>query len=103
KRQGKVAGWDWRGGSPRQAVPHPVRNGRRLTDRSARRDASGRGQAADESADDRPVYGRGVVVMKVRELMTDLRGLRVADLRQRAADLEEQVFRLRLQSSMGQG
>jgi large subunit ribosomal protein L29 len=41
--------------------------------------------------------------MKVRELLTDLRGLPVDDLRQRAADLEEQVFRLRLQASMGQG
>jgi large subunit ribosomal protein L29 len=40
--------------------------------------------------------------MKVRELLTDLRGLTVGDLRQRASDLEDQVFRLRLQSSMGQ-
>ena len=41
--------------------------------------------------------------MKVRELMTDLRGLTVDDLRHRALTLEDQVFRLRLQSSMGQG
>jgi large subunit ribosomal protein L29 len=41
--------------------------------------------------------------MKVRELMTDLRGLTVPDLQKRARDLEDQVFRLRLQSSMGQG
>ena len=41
--------------------------------------------------------------MKVREVLTDLRGLPVEDLRHRASDLEEQVFRLRLQSSMGQG
>jgi large subunit ribosomal protein L29 len=41
--------------------------------------------------------------MKVRELMTDLRGLTVDDLKRRALDLEDQVFRLRLQSSMGQG
>ena len=40
--------------------------------------------------------------MKVRELLTDLRGLTVDDLRQRARDLDDQVFRLRLQSSMGQ-
>ncbi len=40
--------------------------------------------------------------MKVRELLTDLRGLAVDDLRGRARDLEEQVFRLRLQSAMGQ-
>jgi len=41
--------------------------------------------------------------MKVRELMTDLRGQTVPDLQKRARDLEDQVFRLRLQSSMGQG
>ena len=41
--------------------------------------------------------------MKVAELLTDLRGLTPEDLRTRARDLDEQVFRLRLQSSMGQG
>jgi large subunit ribosomal protein L29 len=41
--------------------------------------------------------------MKSSELMGDLRGLTVDDLRQRARDLEDQVFRLRLQSSVGQG
>jgi large subunit ribosomal protein L29 len=40
--------------------------------------------------------------MKVREQMGDFRGLTVQDLQQRARSLEEQVFRLRLQSSMGQ-
>ena len=41
--------------------------------------------------------------MKTAELMTDLRGLSADDLKRRASDLEEQVFRLRLQKSMGQG
>ena len=41
--------------------------------------------------------------MKTAELMTDLRGLSADDLKRRAGDLEEQVFRLRLQKSMGQG
>jgi len=41
--------------------------------------------------------------MKVAELLTDLRGLTPEDLRARSRDLDEQVFRLRLQSSMGQG
>jgi large subunit ribosomal protein L29 len=41
--------------------------------------------------------------MKVREMLTDLRGHTVDDLRTRARDLEDQVFRLRLQSAMGQG
>ena len=40
--------------------------------------------------------------MKVREQLSDFRGLTVQDLQQRARDLEEQVFRLRLQSSIGQ-
>ena len=35
--------------------------------------------------------------MKVGELLTELRGLSVEDLQQRASDLDEQVFRLRLQ------
>ena len=41
--------------------------------------------------------------MKVTELLSDLRGLTPDDLRAKGRDLEEQVFRLRLQSSMGQG
>jgi large subunit ribosomal protein L29 len=41
--------------------------------------------------------------MKTRELLTDLRGLPIDDLQSRAGELEEKVFRLRLQSSMGQG
>ena len=41
--------------------------------------------------------------MKTVELLTDLRGQTADDLRRRARELEEQVFRLRLQKSMGQG
>ena len=41
--------------------------------------------------------------MKTAELLTDLRGQTADDLRRRAAELQEQVFRLRLQKSMGQG
>jgi large subunit ribosomal protein L29 len=40
--------------------------------------------------------------MKVGELLTELRAMSVDDLRQRARDLDEQVFRLRIQKSMGQ-
>jgi len=40
--------------------------------------------------------------MKVVEQLAELRGLAVTDLEQRARDLDDQVFRLRLQSSMGQ-
>jgi large subunit ribosomal protein L29 len=40
--------------------------------------------------------------MKVAELLNELRGLTVDDLRQRARELDDQVFRLRLQKSMGQ-
>ena len=41
--------------------------------------------------------------MKVTEQLTELRGLNVDDLQQRARDIDDQVFRLRLQRSMGQG
>jgi large subunit ribosomal protein L29 len=41
--------------------------------------------------------------MKVVEQLTELRSLGVEDLQQRARDLDDQVFRLRLQRSMGQG
>jgi large subunit ribosomal protein L29 len=40
--------------------------------------------------------------MKVTEQLTELRGLPAADLVQRVKDLDDQVFRLRIQSSMGQ-
>jgi large subunit ribosomal protein L29 len=40
--------------------------------------------------------------MKVIELLAELRGLPAEDLQRRARDLDEQVFRLRLQRSMGQ-
>jgi large subunit ribosomal protein L29 len=40
--------------------------------------------------------------MKRTELLTELRDLPVDDLRQRVKDLDDQVFRLRLQHSMGQ-
>jgi ribosomal protein L29 len=40
--------------------------------------------------------------MKVVEQLAELRGLAVTDLEQRARDLDDQVFRLRLQNSMGQ-
>ena len=40
--------------------------------------------------------------MKVPELLSDLRGLGVEDLQQRARELDDKVLRLRLQQSMGQ-
>ncbi len=40
--------------------------------------------------------------MKLPELLGELRGLAVDDLRQRARELDDKVFRLRLQKSMGQ-
>jgi large subunit ribosomal protein L29 len=40
--------------------------------------------------------------MKVPELLTHLRSMTADDLRQRARELDDQVFRLRLQKSMGQ-
>jgi len=40
--------------------------------------------------------------MKVADQLTELRGLAADDLKQRVKDLEEQVFRMRMQKSMGQ-
>jgi large subunit ribosomal protein L29 len=40
--------------------------------------------------------------MKVGELLSELRGLSVDELGQRAQEIDDQVFRLRLQRSMGQ-
>jgi large subunit ribosomal protein L29 len=40
--------------------------------------------------------------MRVIELLSELRGLSADELGQRARDLDDQVFRLRLQRSMGQ-
>jgi large subunit ribosomal protein L29 len=40
--------------------------------------------------------------MKVTEQLTELRGLSADDLVRRARDLEDQVFRLRIQKSIGQ-
>jgi large subunit ribosomal protein L29 len=40
--------------------------------------------------------------MKVTEQRTELRGLSTEELQQRAKDLEDQSFRLRIQKSMGQ-
>ena len=40
--------------------------------------------------------------MKVTEQLTDLRGRTADDLSQRARELDDQVFRLRIQKSMGQ-
>jgi large subunit ribosomal protein L29 len=40
--------------------------------------------------------------MKVTEQLAELRGLPVEDLRQKAQDLDDRVFRLRMQQSIGQ-
>ena len=40
--------------------------------------------------------------MKVSEQRTELRSLSTEELQQRAKDLEEQTFRMRIQKSMGQ-
>ena len=40
--------------------------------------------------------------MKIAELLTQLREMSVDDLRQRSRELDDQVFRLRIQRAMGQ-
>ena len=77
--------------------PHPVRDGRRHRGRSASRDAAGRGQAAHQD-EVRHAVRRGESVMKIAEV----RELTVDDLRTRAKELDDELFRLRIQKSMGQ-
>jgi large subunit ribosomal protein L29 len=40
--------------------------------------------------------------MKLTEQLTELRGLAAEDLKRRARELDDQVFRLRIQKSIGQ-
>ena len=40
--------------------------------------------------------------MKVAEMLTQLRDLTVEDLKQRSRELDDQVFRLKIQRAMGQ-
>jgi large subunit ribosomal protein L29 len=40
--------------------------------------------------------------MKTSEVLSELRGLPVDDLKTRATELDEQVFRLRIQKAIGQ-
>jgi large subunit ribosomal protein L29 len=40
--------------------------------------------------------------MKVTDQLAELRGLSAADLQLRASELDEKIFRLRLQKAMGQ-
>ena len=40
--------------------------------------------------------------MKITEQLTELRGSTVEDLKKRELDLDDRVFRLRIQKSMGQ-
>ena len=61
-------------------------------------DAAGRGEAADRDAVRHALCAGACVMSKTAEL----RDLTVEDLRQRERELDEQIFRLRLQKSMGQ-
>src|SRR4029079_12056692 len=63
----------------------------------AQGDAPGRGQASDQDEVRDAVRG-GAGVMKV----TEIRDLAVDELQQRAKDMDDQLFRLRIQKSMGQ-
>src|SRR5262245_33449146 len=77
--------------------PDPVRDGRRERDRRAASDAAGRGQAAhQDQVRDAVRAGEGVMkAAEVRELSTD-------ELQGREKELDDQLFRLRIQKSMGQ-
>ena len=74
-----------------------VRDGRRERGRCAQGAAAGGGQAADQDpVRDQVRTGEGV--MKVAEI----RDLGVDELQQRVKDYDDQLFRLRIQKSMGQ-
>ena len=74
-----------------------VRDGRRERDRRAARDAAGGGEAADQD-EVRDAVRAGESVMKAAEI----RELGVDELRAREKELDDQLFRLRIQKSMGQ-
>ena len=85
-------------GLRRPAGPHPVRDGRRQRDGRARSDAARVGEAADQDEVRDPVRAR-------RRRHEDRRSSATSgaeELRQREKDLDDQLFRLRIQKSMGQ-
>jgi ribosomal protein L29 len=79
------------------AGPGDVRDGRRDGDRGAAGDGAGRCEAADQDAVRNPLCtGEGVMKAgEIRELPAD-------ELRSRVKDLDDQLFRLRIQKAMGQ-
>ena len=77
--------------------PHPVRDGRRARGRSPSRDAAGVGQAAHQDQV-RDAVRRGEGVMKAVEL----RELDVDGLQAKVQELDDQLFRMRIQKSLGQ-
>ena len=96
-RMGKGKGAPEAVGVRRPARAHHVRNGRRERGRRAPRAAAGCGQAADQDPVRDPVCA-GESVMKVAEI----RDLGVDELQQRVREWDDQLFRLRIQKSMGQ-
>src|SRR5688500_13128625 len=79
------------------ARAHPLRNGGRHRNRSAPCDAAGLGEAVHpDEVRHALCQGEGVMnATEIRELTTD-------DLHARVKELDDQVFRLRIQKSMGQ-
>ena len=76
---------------------HSVRDGRGHREGRARGDAPG-GREAPHQDEVRDAVHRGEGVMKVN----DIRDLPADDLRQREKEMDDQLFRLRIQKSMGQ-
>ena len=76
-----------------------VRDGRRHRDRGAAGDAA-RGGQAPHPDEVRDAVRRGARVMSKQT--NELRDLSVDELRTRERDLDDQLFRLRIQKSMGQ-
>jgi ribosomal protein L16/ribosomal protein L29 len=80
------------------AGPHAVRDGRRDAGRGARGVSAGVLEAADsDQVRDAVLAGEGVMID-----VAELRDLTVDDLHARVKDLEDQLFRMRIQQSLGQ-
>ena len=95
--KGKGAPEEWVCG--RQARPHPVRDGRRDRDRGAARRCGWRRPSCRSR---RKFATRFAAGEERHEGRRKLRELAADELRQREQDLDDQLFRLRIQKSMGQ-
>ena len=97
-RMGKGKGAPGAVGRGGQARPHPLRDGRRGRDGGATRDAAGGGEAARSRRSSRPGSRR----RRRHEGRGTARTCRQTICAPRRRELDESLFRMRIQKSMGQ-